>query len=109
MYDWCMSVRNRTGLTTRQIKHLLPSFLKTIGKRHQERPDLILAAWPLLIGPRLAPMTQAVSFVDGFLNVKVRNSSLLSLLAQHERKRLLKELRQKFPHATIRSIQFSIG
>ena len=104
-----MAGRNRTAPTSRHLKHLLPKFLKAIGKRHEERPDLILAAWETLIGPRLAPMTKAVSFIDGFLNVKVRNSSLLSLLAQHERKRLLKELRQKFPNATIRNIRFFIG
>lgn len=104
-----MVSRTRTALTTRNLKQLLPTFLKAVGKRHEQRPDLILAAWPDLIGPRLAPMTRAVSFIDGFLNVKVRSSSLLSLLAQHERKRLLKQLRQMFPNATIRNIQFTIG
>lgn len=101
--------RGLTALTSRNLKDLLPSFLRGVSKKKQARPDLILAAWPELIGPRLAPMTRAVSFVDGLLSVKVRNSSLLSLLVCHERKRLLKELRQKFPHATIRNIQFSIG
>jgi len=73
------------------------------------RPDLILAAWPSIIGERLAPMTKTVSFVDGVLTIKVRNSSLLSLLAQHEKPRLLKELRKKFPSAAIRNIRFHIG
>lgn len=104
-----MSAKNPTALTSRKLKQLLPSFLKIVGKRHQERPDLIIAAWPHVIGPRLASMTRAVSFQGGFLNVKVRNSSLLSLLVQYERKRLRKELRQKFPNATIRNIQFHIG
>ena len=104
-----MAARKETALTSREIKHLLPTFLRAVGKKHQERPDLILAAWPEVLGPRLAPMTRAVSFIEGHLNIKVRNSSLLSLLVQHERKRLLKELRQKFPNATIRNIQFTIG
>lgn len=104
-----MSPKTRTALTSQEIKQLLPFFIKKIGNRYQKRPDLIMAAWPEVIGSRLSSMTRAVSFHDGFLNVKVRNSSLLSLLVQHERKRLLKELRQKFPNATIRNIQFHIG
>jgi hypothetical protein len=73
------------------------------------RPDLILAAWPAIIGERLAPMTKAVAFVDGMLTIKVRNSSLLSLLAHQEHARILRELRKKFPNANIRNIRFCIG
>ena len=98
-----------TTLTTKRIQHLLPAVLRSIGKRHEERPDLILAAWPALIGSRLEAMTKAVSFVDGLLTIKVKNSSLLSLLTQHERPRLLKELKHKFPNAIIRNIRFIIG
>jgi len=104
-----MRDKNLTTPTSRNIKSLLPSVLRSIAKRHEQRPDLILAAWPSLIGERLAPMTKAVSFENGFLTIKVRNSSLLSLLAQHERSRLLKELRANFPNATIRNIRFIIG
>ena len=98
-----------TATTSKSLRQLLPSVLRQIGRRHEERPDLILAAWPSLIGERLSPMTKAVSFVDGVLTIKVRNSSLLSLLAQHERPRLLRELRMKFPNATIRNFRFCIG
>lgn len=104
-----MAGKNLTTPTSRLLKTLLPSILRSISRHHQQRPDLILAAWPALIGDRLAPMTKAVSFEDGFLTIKVRNSSLLSLLAQHERSRLLKELRAKFPNVTIRNIRFFIG
>lgn len=104
-----MAYKFPTAVTSKSLKSLLPSVLRAIGKRHDERPDLILAAWPSLIGSRLAYMTNAVSFVDGVLTIKVRNSSLLSLLTQHERPRLLKELRSKFPNAKVRNIRFFIG
>lgn len=98
-----------TATTSKSLKQLLPSLMRQIGSNHNQRPDLILAAWPSLIGERLAPMTKAVSLIDGVLTIKVKNSSLLSLLTQHESPRLLKELRKKFPNATIRSIRFCIG
>lgn len=95
--------------TGKQIRHLLPEVLAEIGEGFAERPDLVLAAWPEIIGGKLAPMTQAVSFSEGLLTVKVKNSTLLSLLSQHERPKLLKSLQQKFPSITIKGIVFRIG
>ena len=88
---------------------LLPAVLAKIGGSYQQRGDLVLAAWPTIIGPKLATMAQAVSFVDGVLCVKVKNSTLLSVLSQHERQRLLNMLRGKFPDIEIKNIYFRIG
>lgn len=104
-----MAEKLKTALTTKSLHALLPSMLKQITATLDERPDLIVAAWASLIGPRMAPMTKAVSFREGILTVKVRNSSLLSLLSQCERPRLLKSLRSRFPQAEIRNIRFCIG
>lgn len=103
--------RNYDGTqpTGKLLRQLLPELLGQIGASHQERPDLILAAWAQVIGERLSPMTQAVSFHEGILTVKVKNSTLHSLLSQHERPRLLRSLREKFPNAKIHNIIFRIG
>jgi hypothetical protein len=100
---------NGSGLTNKQLKDLLPKALSAIGALHRDRPDLVMAAWPQIIGEKLASMTQAVAFDKGILYVKVSNSTLYSLLAQHERKRLLKSLKEKFPSAEIKNIHFRIG
>lgn len=68
-----------------------------------------MAAWPDVVGPLLAPMTKVVSFVDGILTVKVKNSTLYSLLSQTEKARLIKNLRDKFPQTSIRTINFRLG
>ena len=98
-----------TRLTTHQIGDVLPGVLTTIRTGYSARPDLVLAAWPEVIGPQLAPMTQAVSFTDGVLTVKVMNSTLHSLLTRQEKTRLLKRLREKFPNVAIESIYIRIG
>ncbi len=98
-----------TERTTRDIRDLLPGVLKKIGEVHKERPDLILAAWPQIIGERLSKMARAVSFEGGVLTVKVANSTLYSLLMQHEKKRLLQVLRETFPGAEIKNIVFRLG
>lgn len=96
-------------LTSRRLNELLPLVIKNIGKIYKERGDLILAAWPEIIGSKLAVMTKAVSFDSGILFVKVRNSSLYSLLQQHDKSRILKSLRDKFPETNIKSIIFRMG
>lgn len=98
-----------TAVTTRRVADLLPEVLTKIGSAYQERPDLILAIWPEIVGPKLAPMTQAVSFVDGVLTVKVKNSTLHSLLNQHDKPRILSSLKQKFPKVSIKNVVFRIG
>lgn len=96
-------------LTSHHIRDLIPQVLRGIGEVFKERPDLILEAWPQVIGPQLATMTQAFSFQNGILLVKVKNSTLHSLLSQHERPRLLRNLREKFPKTMIKNIYFRIG
>lgn len=98
-----------THLTSQCMADLLPHVLIKMGESLRVRGDLVLAAWPDLIGPKLAVMTEAISFVDGILVVRVKNSTLHSLLSQNEKPRLLLLLRKKFPHTEIKNIHFRIG
>lgn len=98
-----------TETTSCEICDLLPGLLKQISAMHSQRPDLILASWPQVIGEKLAPMTKAVCFNEGILLVKVNNSTLYSLLSQHEKGRLLRSLRDRFPAAGIKNIHFRMG
>lgn len=98
-----------TEVTTHNLSDVLPVVLSKVGDSFRDRPDLILAAWPDLIGPKLAPMTQAHSCQDGVLVVIVKNSTLYSLLCRHEKQNILARLRQKFPKVDIKNIVFRIG
>ena len=103
--------RNYDGskTTTHHVNELLSLVLAGISEAYQERPDLILASWPEIIGQQLASMTHAVSFYEGVLVVKVKNSTLHSLLSQNDKSRILARLREKFPKVSIRNIVFRIG
>lgn len=92
-----------------KISDLLSTAVNKIRDNHQERPDLVLAAWPEVIGPQLAAMTQAVSFKDGILLVRVKNSTLHSLLSQNDKPRILASFKNKFPRIQLRNIIFRIG
>lgn len=96
-------------LTSKTLQNLLPEFLKKVNKNCHQRHDLIPLAWPAIIGEKLAPMTQAESFKEGVLYVRVSNSTLLSILSHRERKMLLKKLKEKFPKTDIKEIRFRLG
>lgn len=98
-----------TSVTSHQLSSIVLKVVSRIEGVYQQRSDLILATWSGIIGDKLAPMTQAVSFIDGVLTVKVKNSTLHSLLERNEKVRLLHLLRKKFPHVEIKNISFRIG
>lgn len=98
-----------TQITTHRVSDLLPLALEALGEVYQDRPDMILASWPEIIGSKLAAMTQAVSFSNGVLVVKVKNSTLHSLLSQHDKQKVLNTLRSKFPKVEIKNVFFRIG
>jgi len=97
------------GVTTRRISDLLTNALSKIGQSYQGRPDLLLSSWPDIIGSKFSSMTEAVSFQDGILYVKVKNSTLYSLLNQNDKPRLLNLLRKRFPQMSIKTIVFRMG
>jgi len=96
-------------MANKQLKDLLPNMLESLAKIQSLRPDLVLEAWPEVIGEKLAHMTEAASFIEGVLQIKVKNATLYSLLVQHERVKILDRLRKRFPKVEIRNIIFRIG
>lgn len=100
---------NGTAGTSKHVQHVLRDVLKNVRKKQQLQPEAILVSWKALIGPQLASMTNAEKFEEGVLFVKVSNSTLFSLLNQHEKPKILATLRSKFPNAVIKSIVFRMG
>jgi hypothetical protein len=97
---------NGTRSPGKQVADLLPGMLAEIGKRAADPREEIFQAWFSLLGEKMAPLTEPISFFDGVLTVKVKSATLYSLLCQHERPRLLKQLQAKFP---VRHLQFKVG
>ncbi|MEI6531630.1 MAG: DUF721 domain-containing protein [Chlamydiota bacterium] len=95
--------------TGKVLSRILPTALQEISAQADKRPELVLAAWPELIGPKFSSMATVIEFFEGQLFVKVTNSSLYALLQQHEKPRLLNALRKKFPKTEIRNIVFRMG
>lgn len=100
--------RNYSGTQNpaKKMADLLPELLNDLGRRTGNRQEEIFRFWRDLMGEKMAPMTEPISFVDGVLTVKVKSSTLYSLLVTHERARLLGQLQEKF---SIRNLVFRVG
>jgi predicted nucleic acid-binding Zn ribbon protein len=94
---------------TKEIKNLLPQVMKDIEGAYAKKSIHVIKAWPEIIGEKLAPMTQVVSFKDGILTVVVKSSTLYSLLCQHEKERILQLLQKRFSKEIVRKVLFRMG
>ena len=103
--------RNYAGTTpvSHTLDSLLPEILHSIDTAYNKQPRRVLQAWPEIIGQKLAPMTVAVSLIEGVLTVRVKNATLYSLLVQHEKERLLKALQKKFSKGAVCQLVFKVG
>ncbi len=98
-----------TTSTGKAISGLLRDALAEISKQAGCQGHDILAAWSEVLGAKFANLTKATGIQDGVLTVKVKSSTLYSLLHQHEKPRLLARLQELFPRAGIRDIVFRVG
>ena len=100
--------RNFDGTRSPGVKigELLPEVLAGIGRKSEIPLEAVFGEWKLLLGEKMAGMTQPVSFTDGVLTVIVKSSTLYSLLRAHEKPRLLRKLQEKFQ---VKDLVFKIG
>lgn len=88
---------------------LLPKILSNIEKKYKNNPLNVVESWPIIIGSKLAPMTQVVGFDNGVLTVKVKSSTLYSLLNNYEKDKLLEKLQKNFSEKIIQKLCFKLG
>lgn len=96
--------------TSRRLPDLLPHVMQKLASLYKTQPLIVLSYWPEVVGKDIAPFTQAHRFDEGVMHVKVKNSSLLSLLnSPSDKMRLLEALREKVPGIVLKNIIFRIG
>ena len=100
--------KNYSGVENpvKKMADLLPEVLSDLGRKAGDPREEMFRLLKDLIGEKMAPLVEPVSLADGVLTVKVKSSTLYSLLAAYERPRLLGKLREKF---SIRDLIFRVG
>jgi len=97
-------------VTTKRLHELLPRVMQSLSSLYKTQPSLVLGMWPEVVGEKLAALTCAFRFEDGVMHVKVKNSTLLSLLNNPvDRQRMIEAVRKKVPGIVLTNIQFRIG
>jgi len=96
-----------TGLTAKTIEELLPQWIARISKKKHEPVKDLLRAWPGIVGEKVARYTEAISFIEGVLVVKVKSSVLYSVLCQSEGPRLVALMQEQF--SMVQKITFRRG
>lgn len=86
-----------TGRTNHELKDVLGSLLPEVERSVADRAPAVYEEWKRVVGDKMAPFTEPVSLVRGTLTVKVKGSTLYSVLMS-EKGRLLGELQRNFPH-----------
>lgn len=95
--------------TARSLKVLLPLMLEKIEERYECDVEHLFSQFRQILGENLSLMVHSLRFNENILYVLVKNSSLYSLLATHEKNRILKELRHRCKSVKIENISFKIG
>lgn len=98
-----------TRTTSKLLSDILPKYAKKFVQGENADPQLVLRAWPEVVGETLAGMTRAERFVEGILYVRVSNASLYSLLSGYEKKKVLHKLQEIVPGSQVRGLVFRIG
>jgi hypothetical protein len=100
--------RNYSGTENpvKKVADLLPEVMGDLGIRCSNPKEELFQLWAELMGEKMKNLTEPLSFVDGVLTVKVKSSTLYSLLVTHERPRLLGKLQEKF---SVRNLVFRVG
>jgi hypothetical protein len=85
-----------TSVPAKKLADLLSQFMAGVSQKKEDSKELISQYWFEILGEKMGPMTEVISFLDGVLTVKVKSSTLYSLLCQHEKPRLLRRLQERF-------------
>jgi predicted nucleic acid-binding Zn ribbon protein len=91
------------------IAGALNRFLQQRGFAGRIEQGRVLTAWPTLVGPEIAAVTQTLSIsAEGVLFVAVKSHPWMSELSLMERE-LLDAINQSTPAAPIRQIRFQLA
>ena len=91
------------------LKKVLQKTLKKTGVKEKLKENSTHLIWREVVGEKIARLTQVIELNEGVLKVKVDNSTLYSLLVEHEKQRLLKILQTRLPKLKIKNLLFRIG
>lgn len=100
---------DNSRLKIKKLDGLLSNFLTRVEEKYKKNPCYIKDLWFEVLNNKFANMTEVVSFEKGTLTIKVKSSTLFSILNNYEKDHLLKKMQQKVSNKIIQQLIFKIG
>ena len=101
--------RYPTQLTTKKLVDLLGPVFQNISSIYSNHLENFIRDWPKILGKDYASMTEIIGYKKGILIIKVKNSSLYSLLYHHKKQEILKQIYKNYPKWDVKDITFKMG
>jgi hypothetical protein len=97
-------------VTSHMLSEVAAAWLKRLGEKVRMNPQALCDAWSSVVGSPIADMTKAQRYDEGVLHVRVRNSTLLSLLCRpQDKKKLIDLLKAAVPGVRLVDLSFRLG
>ena len=96
-------------ITNKFLRDLLGKVIKDVPcQDNAETPD-VATVWKLLVGEKIAALTEVKSFYQGILVIKVSSSSLNHLLSTTEKPKILLKLKTQYSYLKVKALVFKTG
>jgi len=112
IHDILIALLDKDHVPTEIFWYNDPKFKEKILRKIPSRPECkieiekIKEVWPEIIGPKFNSMTRVISFEHDILTIFCANTTLLSLLNQYEKPKILSKFKTCLPTVNIEEILF---
>lgn len=96
-------------LTSKFLKDILKKAHREIFPSELSTDQSVSDIWALVVGDKIAAVTQVKSFQNGILNVYVGSASLNQLLSTSEKPKILAKFKSHYPFLKVKNIVFRSG
>jgi predicted nucleic acid-binding Zn ribbon protein len=88
---------------------VVPKLMQRLGLHERLRETEVIYAWSKIVGDFIAAHSTPVALREGILYVRVLQPALHYELEQISKPEILRKLKVRFGHKTIRDVRFRVG
>lgn len=99
----------QSKITNKFLRQLLSDATKNLLNVDQDDKLDIAQIWTMVVGEKIAALSEVKSFYQGVLVIKVSSASLNHLLSSTEKPKIMKKLKSEFGFLKVKSLVFKTG
>lgn len=99
----------KSKITNKFLKDLLGDISKDLFTSSEEQKLDLNQVWKMVVGEKIAALSEVRSLYQGVLIIKVSSASLNHLLSTTEKSKIMKKLSADFGFLRVKSLVFKTG